>query len=430
MWIKSPWCDQISDGERTFTVGNLRKTGNGSSNLQGNIGKKELGDGNGDCDSSSLSKPNKKRLAAVTLQEPYYLDDDSYASHHELDLLSSKEVHLTTYTAIREALPFTGLNISSSESEISTAAVLTTGSRFGATALALKNDRGVTVTEEKEEAAVIEVSLTAADVNEIKIGNDTSVINKNFHIAVITPIIDLSHLTLGLNNSTTISREHSAPSLSPPPWILDICLDYFSTLNPFLPELATSLEIDLVSFISVKNQTHSVNGNINNDEGKVRNNCEDRLEELGRDSTTISIPSLDDAISIIKNAFKHMKFRTGRGSGEYCGGDKDVRDVAGVYSDEGFEGAMEIMATILSPISSATLPLHTLPTLKSLPTQCPHPTTESIDEHKFRQEHELHTRYLGLYIDSEQHYASSFLSLLPLLSSNTRCHSQSCGGII
>ena len=37
------------------------------------------------------------------------------------------------------------------------------------------------------------------------------------------------------------------------PWILDICLDYFSTLNPFLPELELNVKKDCEKFTKKEN---------------------------------------------------------------------------------------------------------------------------------------------------------------------------------
>ena len=44
------------------------------------------------------------------------------------------------------------------------------------------------------------------------------------------------------------------------PWILDVCLDYFSTMNPFLPALERSLRVDLGSDDEVKEALDNIKG--------------------------------------------------------------------------------------------------------------------------------------------------------------------------
>ena len=87
------------------------------------------------------------------------------------------------------------------------------------------------------------------------------------------------------SSSTSISSSSSSsPTL---PWILDICLDYFSTLNPFFTELKTNLEIDFkilkfsMDFFSVQNgfsgdleKKCSCNYSDNGGENVIDDNCD------------------------------------------------------------------------------------------------------------------------------------------------------------
>mmetsp|Transcript_22571 Transcript_22571/g.29300 ORF Transcript_22571/g.29300 Transcript_22571/m.29300 type:complete len:385 (+) Transcript_22571:2-1156(+) len=140
-WLRSPWCDQFTDGYHEFMIGKKHQTKEGTR----------------DGTELETSKPGVLQVSCLSA---YYLDDEVYASEEELDLADAKVVRLFVSTLVEQ-------NSCQGENES---------------------------------------SLNKDNVEE-------------FH-----------------------------PSLEDP-WVLDICFDYFSTLNPFFKELMELVGMDAARMV-------------------------------------------------------------------------------------------------------------------------------------------------------------------------------------
>ena len=196
VWVRSPWSDQLADGQHRFHVGDVSDDD-----------RDREGEGDGTVGSG--------RLAAATLPTAYYLDDDSYRP--AADLSNARPVDLTVL-----CLP----------------------------------------------------CITGTDADEtVAIGD---------------------------------AAEGDA-------WVLDICLDYFSTMNPFRPMLEEALARDLLqpadsvaALEAVENVfrfmpfRHARHADVGEGEQagqalrRLRNRCYALLERLLKPPTTAAATATDD----------------------------------------------------------------------------------------------------------------------------------------
>ena len=357
VWVHPPWADQIPDGSYSFTIGNIDETWK-KKNMQVNktrekkeekekeekedkredeIREEKENDSNKSVD---ISKGSLPRIAGVSCSLSYYLDDASCVGQLGIQSDTSNDVRLSVCTAppphsmtvsVRTVSVRVNESMSSSDIILKDSIVVHN-----------KNELRKDVEEEKDIVTYDKINESKIIIDEIEeeveYSNDHKHRNKNdinpkkyqyqyhknenenesenFHESSST--IDMSHITCN----------GSSPPLSSPPWILDICLDYFSTLNPFFTDLKINLENDFNKLKFGLNCFSATNGY---DDSEAKKSDNDNNKDCSNDSHEndekesmiemiknikndqnvffLSNLSIDKMIKIIKNCQKFMKFR-------------------------------------------------------------------------------------------------------------------------
>ena len=212
-------------------------------------------------------------MAATNL--PYYLDDESSGSQLDIDLLTAKDIHITTCTAVRAQFVSDILAIPSCNTTPHT----TTLARISDSVLL--HDNGYHMIDLTHVLTTLKTNIHSPSLPLPfqRVSSSTSISTS----ASVSPDPHLTHTI-----SSSLSPPLSSVSIPPVPWVLDICLDYFSTLNPFLPDLISSLKFDF-TLLPIK---------INN-AGEIDKDTADRAINT----------AVDTAVKQIIDCIKNMSFR-------------------------------------------------------------------------------------------------------------------------
>ena len=303
MWVRSPWSVQIPDGTYDMKIGNIIKCEkneilnessflcddddekNGDIFKKNNSDKKEEKKGGkydtsikckerintkeniadiqniDDIQNTALSK--RDRLVGVSCPLSYYLDDSSCVCVRENNLC---DVHLSDFidssdcTNVRFIVSTTSTdNVYQKNREDENS----NENKYSEKEMDIENAKYLTKIENDNAVNNINVST---------LNNDKLCENKMNKKN--TKDVEIKNKSENKNISENKNGNENEKSISVP-WILDICLDYFSTLNPFLPELELNVKKDIENF----------------------------SEKENRELTSETI------IQIILHSFKYMKFR-------------------------------------------------------------------------------------------------------------------------
>ena len=337
-------------------------------------------------DPSSSHYSGINRVAVAVTQLPYYLDDESCGSQFDIDIKSGREINITVCTTER---------------------TVGTGERI------------VSAAERASERTVSTARTARAfcDYDVINVKLPETVIRS--HTTPHTPTHTIPHTT-----PHTALPAVPIPALPIPiPWILDICLDYFSTLNPFFPDLEHSLLIDI--------------GQLNEVEKEVE-------KEVGKD-VSITVQSL---LNVIIDSLKFMSFRiiseqkqiqeeNGKEKGEVEKDEDEEKEEEKVREDEvgkgraeskkekekenGGEKEKENRSDGGSAVRAIQYARYSMETFKKILQHARNLThTDQIQSQSQQKlQSDLHVQFKSLYLPAHTHYAQNFLKVLPYFSVRT-----------
>ncbi len=284
VWIRSEWCDQLPDGEMTFLIRDQLINEHNTKYADISISASDLV-----SEHSTLNRgmtapkqtPSQRTQPNVSYRTAYYLDEGvvccEFCNPNTLNTSQTSVAQLNKATNKRRKLAKT--NSDSDHHHITdqnayTVNLLTTTANCG--------------------------NLYLNQMTQLYITNDTNTINSN-------------------NSTHTNSSDNSKLS-----WILDICLDYFTTTNPFLHDLEQTLLADIQAvyssgdlahidaFHSVLQQFNDLSQTLETSQPYSNSHESHNAHTKHELHTSFHVTqqhALHILIEIIKNSYKYLAFR-------------------------------------------------------------------------------------------------------------------------